>query len=110
MFIYVSPEVPLLKGSFYPALGMPRFDPAPSLVAVQLPFMCFRHQCSWNPSVVPVLYSGKGTPSSLCRQSYFPEISQFLSRTEFEVPSEITHAGDLRAQQGWSESDVTGLE
>lgn len=25
-FIYVSPEVPLLKGSFYPALGMPSFD------------------------------------------------------------------------------------
>lgn len=45
-----------------------------------------------------------------CRQNYFPEISQFLSRTEFEVPSEITHAEDIRAQQGWSESDVTGLE
>lgn len=72
--------------------------------------MCFRHQCSWKPSVVSILYSGKGTPGSLCRQSYFPEISQFLPTTEFEVPSEITHAEDLRTQQGCSESDVTGLE
>lgn len=114
-FIYVSPEVPLLKGSFYPALGMPRFDPTPSLVAVQLPFMCFpsvfvepvscTHSLLWKR--LPVHCVGRATflrsPSSFQEQSLKCQVKLHTQGT-----LELSKAGQKVMSQAWSRNKTGG--